>query len=218
MPDFALETTARREHAGPVAGIDEAGRGPWAGPVVAAAVILDADRLPGPLLCRIDDSKRLTREAREAVFSEMTRYAAVGIGVAEVAEIDAINILQATMRAMGRAVEALGQPVAIALVDGNRPPPLPCAVRTVVGGDGLSLSIAAASIVAKVTRDRMMADLAGTHPGYGWERNAGYGTPEHSAAMERLGITVQHRRSFAPVAKYCLPITVETQDIVLKIK
>ncbi len=218
MPDFVLEVGARLDHAGPVAGIDEAGRGPWAGPVVAAAVILDPERLPDPLLSRIDDSKRLNRETREAVAALLMRHTAFGIGVAEVAEIDAINVLQATMQAMCRAIEALDAPVAVALVDGNYPPALPCAVRTVVGGDGLSLSIAAASIIAKVTRDRMMADLAVAHPGYGWERNAGYGTPEHAAALERIGITVQHRRSFAPIAKYCLPIGSETQDIVLKIK
>lgn len=219
MPDFAIEWAVRARHpAGPVAGIDEAGRGPWAGPVVAAAVILDPDRLPGPLLARIDDSKKLNRETREAVFAPLMKHAAVGIGVAEVGEIDTVNILQATMQAMCRALDALGQPVAVALVDGNRPPALPCPVRTVVGGDGLSLSIAAASILAKVTRDRMMAALARAHPGYGWERNAGYGTPEHAAAMERLGITVQHRRSFAPVAKYCRPVGAETQDIVVEYK
>ena len=219
MPDFAIEIATRVQYPdGPVAGIDEAGRGPWAGPVVAAAAILDPDRLPGPLLARIDDSKRLSRAEREALFAPLARHAAIGIGIAEVDEIDSVNILQATLRAMRRALDALNQPVAVALVDGNRSPALPCPVRTVVGGDALSLSIAAASIMAKVTRDRMMAALAADHPGYGWERNAGYGTAEHAGALERLGITLQHRRSFAPIAKYCRPMQGQTQHIVVEYK
>ena len=195
MPDFSLE----RESGGIVAGIDEAGRGPWAGPVVAAAVLLDPETLPESLSRAIDDSKKLSHRRRAVLLDELRRYARIGIGGAEVGEIDTVNILAATMLAMGRAVAALGVVPDLALIDGNRAPTLPCPARCVVGGDGSSLSIAAASIVAKVTRDRIMADLARRFPGYGWERNAGYGTAEHRAALQRLGVTPQHRRSFKPV-------------------
>ena len=196
MPDFSFEDTARA----PVAGIDEAGRGPWAGPVVAAAVIFDAARLPARLRARIDDSKRLARKEREAVFAALPDYACIGLGRAEVAEIDRLNILNATLAAMARAVAALPVAPASVLVDGNRLPPLPCSARAIIGGDGLSLSIAAASIVAKVTRDRIMAELAVLHPGYGWQANAGYGTRAHREALARLGPCPQHRTSFRPIA------------------
>jgi ribonuclease HII len=195
MPDFALEMSCK----GVVCGIDEAGRGPLAGPVVAAAVILDRRRLPRALRYGLDDSKKLTREAREEFAAMLRRCARIGVGAASVGEIDRINILRATLAAMGRAVAALGLLPEIALVDGNCPPPLPCPVRTVIGGDGLSLSIAAASVIAKVTRDRLMRRLARRYDGYGWETNVGYGTPEHQAALEALGLTPHHRRSFAPV-------------------
>jgi ribonuclease HII len=195
VPDFSLE----REAGGLVAGIDEAGRGPWAGPVVAAAVVLDPETLPQGLYLAIDDSKNLSTRRREALFDALHRCARAGVGHAEVGEIDSVNILAATMLAMGRAVDNLGVEPDLALIDGNRAPKLRCPSRCVVGGDGLSLSIAAASIVAKVTRDRIMADLAHRFPGYGWERNAGYGTAEHRKALERLGVTPQHRRSFKPV-------------------
>lgn len=199
MPDFMLEWA----ETGTVCGIDEAGRGPLAGPVVAAAVILDRDALPKSLVEGLNDSKQLTEKRREALFAELHACGAarIGVGEASVAEIDTHNILRATYMAMDRACHALGCAVDVALVDGNRAPPLSlgCAVRTVVGGDGLSLSIAAASIVAKVTRDRTMAALAAAFPAYGWERNAGYGTAEHRAAMREFGVTVHHRRSFAPV-------------------
>jgi ribonuclease HII len=195
MPDFALEMSCK----GIVCGIDEAGRGPLAGPVVAAAVILDRRRLPRALRYGLDDSKKLAPEAREEFAAILERCAKIGIGAASVLEIDQINILQATLRAMRRAVTALGFLPEIALVDGNCPPPLPCAVKTVIGGDGLSLSIAAASIIAKVTRDRLMKRLARRYDGYGWHTNVGYGTPEHQAALEALGLTPHHRRSFAPV-------------------
>ena len=213
MPDFAIEATC----AGPVAGIDEAGRGPLAGPVVAAAAMLVVEgrdcALAPDLLARFDDSKKLARAVREELCAAIELHALVGVGIASVEEIDRLNILQATLLAMRRAVEALPVRPATALVDGNRPPALGCTVRTVVGGDGLSLSIAAASIVAKVTRDRMMAGLAAQHPGYGWERNAGYGTEEHRAALVRLGPTPHHRRSFAPVAQLLLDIVdVEAKD------
>jgi ribonuclease HII len=196
MPDFSLETAA----GGVVAGIDEAGRGPWAGPVVAAAVVLDAASLPVDMLALIDDSKKLRPARRSELFERLRQCARIGVGAAEVDEIDAINILAATHAAMARAVDALGMAPDVALVDGNRPPALGCRAHCVIGGDGLSLSIAAASIVAKVTRDRIMADLANAFPGYGWERNAGYGTAEHRAALERLGVTPHHRRSFRPIA------------------
>lgn len=197
MPDFQFEDAG----GDPVAGVDEAGRGPWAGPVVAAAVILDRDRLPALLRGHIDDSKKLSRRAREAVFAALPAYAAIGIGRAEVDEIDRLNILEAALLAMARACARLPVSPACVLVDGNRAPALPCPTRCVVGGDGLSLSIAAASIVAKVTRDRIMDDLALRHPGYGWETNAGYGTRQHRDALARLGPTPHHRRSFRPVAR-----------------
>jgi len=201
MPDFGLEDRARGEGHAVVAGVDEAGRGPWAGPVVAGAVILEAATLSAALRLGLDDSKKLSPARRTELFELLASEAAIGVGRAEVAEIDAVNILEATMRAMARAVDALGRRPDLALIDGNRAPALPCAARCVVGGDGKSLSIAAASIVAKVTRDRLMAELAAHFPGYGWERNAGYGTAEHRAALIRLGVTPAHRRSYAPVRK-----------------
>lgn len=180
----------------PVAGIDEAGRGPWAGPVVAAAVILD----PGALPRGLGDSKTLSEARRDALFGELHRVAEIGTGHADVEEIDRLNILQATFLAMTRAVAALPRRPAVVLVDGNRAPPgLTMPAETLVGGDGLSASVAAASIVAKVTRDRIMRALAARHPGYGWERNKGYGTAEHRAALIRLGVTPEHRRSFRPI-------------------
>jgi len=195
MPDLSLE----RAQPGLVAGIDEAGRGPWAGPVVAAAVVLDGDGLPDLLRHGLDDSKKLRPARRAELFDMLSEHGRIGVGIAEVNEIDAINILAATMAAMARAVEGLGFVPDHALVDGNRMPALPCPATCVVRGDGRSLSIAAASVVAKVTRDRLMADLARIHPGYGWERNAGYGTAEHRAALERLGVSPQHRQTFAPI-------------------
>jgi len=193
-PNFSHESL----HPHPVAGVDEAGRGPWAGPVVAAAVILDrSKRLPG-----IDDSKKLSAIKREALFDLIMAKACVGVGIASVEEIDTLNILQASMLAMCRAVEALSVAPCMALVDGNTPPELACRVTTIVGGDAKSLSIAAASIIAKVTRDRMMRELAGEFPGYGWERNAGYGTAAHQKGLATLGVTPHHRRSYKPIRAY----------------
>jgi ribonuclease HII len=193
MPDFALE----RGCAGLVCGIDEAGRGPLAGPVVAAAVILDRRRLPRVLRDKLDDSKKLSRERREEYAAILRRSAPfIGVGAASVEEIERHNILRATLIAMARAVARLGVAPAIALVDGDVPPPLACAVRTVIGGDGLSLSIAAASVIAKVTRDRLMRRLAQRYAGYGWETNVGYATEAHRAAIARLGLTPHHRLSF----------------------
>jgi ribonuclease HII len=203
MPDFSLETRLGANKGRVVVGIDEAGRGPWAGPVVAAAAWLDRAALDPSLLARLDDSKRLAPAAREGLYRQLVAVAPggarIGVGEASVAEIDALNILQASLLAMARAVAGLGLAPDAALVDGNRAPDLPCPVETVVKGDARSLSVAAASIVAKVTRDRQMAALARRHPGYGWERNQGYGTAEHRAALARLGVTPEHRRSFRPV-------------------
>lgn len=181
-----------------MAGIDEAGRGPLAGPVVAAAVILP-DPKKFPLPDGINDSKALTPARRDEIFVGLRATAIIGVGIASVDEIDRINILQATMLAMARAVQALGQIPGLALVDGNRLPDLPCPGDAVIGGDGLCLSIAAASVVAKVTRDRFMEGLAQANPSYGWERNRGYGTAEHLRAIKSGGVTCHHRRSFAPV-------------------
>lgn len=197
MPDYSHETRILAAMPGPIAGVDEVGRGPLAGPVVAAAVILDRKRIPKGL----DDSKKLSPAKREALFDVIMDCAVVGIGQASVDEIDAINIRQATHLAMARAVKGLVAQPAIALIDGKDAPPLACACETLIGGDGLSVSIAAASIIAKVTRDRMMVELHANHPGYGWDTNMGYGTAAHLAALNRLGPTIHHRRSFAPIHK-----------------
>ena len=201
MPDLSIEAEAGAP-AILVAGVDEAGRGPLAGPVVSAAVVLPAKGLPRGLAGSIDDSKALTAKRREAVLPAILGCCEVGIGSASVAEIDRVNILQATFLSMRRALAALPEAPAIALIDGNRvPKDLPCLGRAIIGGDRRSLSIAAASIVAKVIRDRIMAGLSEQHPGYGWDRNAGYGTPEHLAALQELGVSPHHRRSFAPVSQ-----------------
>jgi ribonuclease HII len=196
MPHYRYESQYLKTAPGPVAGVDEVGRGPLAGPVVAAAVILERTRIPKGL----NDSKQLTAERREELFPQiLERAVAVGIGEASVDEIDLVNIRQATHLAMARAVRALSVAAAFALVDGNDAPALPCPCDTLIGGDARSVSIAAASIVAKVTRDRMMERLHGEHPHYGWLTNKGYGTEEHLAALGRHGVTPHHRRSFAPV-------------------
>ncbi len=192
MPDLSHESAC----AGPVCGVDEVGRGPWAGPVVAAAVVLDVTAIPAGL----DDSKRLSAARREELHAELTRSARWGVGLASVAEIDTLNILQASFLAMRRALAALGEPPAVALIDGKHlPPGLPCEGRAIIGGDGIALSIAAASVIAKVTRDRMMVELARDFPGYAWEKNMGYGTKAHQNGLARLGITPHHRRSFRPI-------------------
>ena len=196
MPDLSFETAAGAPHA-VVAGVDEAGRGPLAGPVFAVACVLPAAGLPAALATAIDDSKRLRPERRAALAPDIQSRCAVGIGRAAVEEIDRLNILRATELAMQRALADLSVRPEVALIDGNRvPPELPCAGRAVVGGDRLCLSIAAASIVAKVLRDRHMISLARTHPEYGWDRNMGYGTAEHRQAIARLGLSPHHRRSF----------------------
>jgi ribonuclease HII len=198
MPDFTLENALAKRYGGPIAGVDEVGRGPWAGPVVTAAVILRPE-LPTDLQGQIQDSKALSQVRREAIAALLPAYAAIGIGSASVAEIDRINVLAATMLAMRRAVAALQYEPAAVLIDGNRLPALPCPAETVVKGDARSLSIAAASIIAKVLRDRLMARLAVRYPAYGWERNAGYGTKAHQAGLAVAGVSPHHRRSFAPI-------------------
>jgi ribonuclease HII len=204
MPSLDMELAA----GGRVAGVDEAGRGPLAGPVVAAAVVLRADT-PPELAVLLDDSKKLTAEQRLAAFLALhASTAEIGVGAASVAEILRLNILHASMLAMRRAVSRLRVPPDLALVDGNYPPKLDCAVRCVVGGDALCLSIAAASIVAKVIRDRAMARLGVRFPGYGWHSNAGYATALHREALQRLGPTRHHREAFRSVAQLRLDLTI----------
>jgi ribonuclease HII len=181
-----------------ICGVDEVGRGPLAGPVVAAAVILPRD-LPAEILGQLRDSKKLSAERRDGLFEPILRLCRTCVAEASVEEIDKINILQASLLAMRRAVEGLNVAIDMALIDGNRCPKLACPAEAIVKGDDKSPSIAAASIIAKVTRDRLMAALAAQHPGYGWERNAGYGTPEHLHALQTIGVTSWHRTSFAPV-------------------
>lgn len=198
MPDFSLEHTLVARFGGPVAGVDEVGRGPWAGPVVTAAVVLAAD-CPAAVLAGIRDSKALSAARRQALAEVLPLHAAIGIGAASAAEIDRLNVLAATMLAMQRAVAALPTAPAAVLVDGNRLPDLPCPAETAVKGDSASLSIAAASIIAKVARDRLMTRLACRYPAYAWERNAGYGTRAHRDGLAAAGVSPHHRRSFAPV-------------------
>lgn len=199
-PDFSLE----RLHPLPVVGIDEAGCGPWAGPVVAGAFIfLQPDEVDNCILSLIHDSKQLSPARREKAYAQLVRLAAVrfGIGQASVEEIDRLNIGQATRLAMQRAVSQLGILPAAALVDGIRKPDLRCPVTPVIKGDQISYSIAAASIIAKVSRDRIMAELDQDYPLYGWAKNAGYGTARHQEALILHGVTPHHRRSYAPIAK-----------------
>lgn len=195
MPDFSLEDAnpALRR----ICGVDEAGRGPWAGPVVASAVMFTCrDAIPEG----IHDSKKILAAKREALFEALQPCASIGVGIASVEEIDALNIWGATALAMHRAVLALGDTPELALIDGNRVPRnFPCPAHAIVKGDARALSIAAASIVAKVTRDRIMRELAQQYPHYGFERHAGYGTAQHQAALANHGPCAAHRRSFAPI-------------------
>ena len=184
-----------------ICGIDEVGRGPLAGPVVACAVIIDPARLDPDLASQIDDSKKLPAKIRQALHDALRTCVTYALGEASVAEIDAINILQATFLAMRRAVENLPAKPHLALVDGNRPPKLSCATECLIGGDALSLSIGAASIIAKVVRDKIMCELAERHTVYGWEHNAGYGTAHHLAAISQHGVTEHHRKSFRPISQ-----------------
>ncbi len=196
-PDYRYESALQDEFLGPVAGVDEAGRGPWAGPVVAAAVILDSKAIPPGL----NDSKKLKEQQREHLFTQICDTSLVGIGLSSVQVIDRDNILKATLGAMSRAIAQLPSLPAIALIDGNKCPDLDCPAQALVKGDQLSLSIAAASIIAKVTRDRLMREMALQHPQYGFERHKGYGTKAHQQALTEYGITPHHRRSFKPIRK-----------------
>lgn len=202
--DLSFESMER----GLIAGVDEVGRGPFAGPVVAAAVILDRDNIPAG----IHDSKKVPRAKRETLYEQIIETALVGIGEATVEEIDRLNILEASLLAMRRAIDALPYRPDVALIDGNRDPRLDIRSRLIVGGDARCLSIAAASIVAKVTRDRKMCELARQFPHYGWEKNAGYGTAEHLKGLRLHGVTPQHRRSFAPIRKLLSEDQEEVQD------
>lgn len=184
-----------------VAGVDEAGRGPWAGPVVAAAVILNPQCTPAG----IRDSKTLSEKRRKEIASALWKVARIGVGVASVEEIDSINIGKATLMAMSRAVASLPAAPGVCIVDGKLKPKLPCRAYTVIKGDAKSMSIAAASIIAKTTRDRMMRELAREFPHYAWEKNKGYGVEEHRLALEAHGVTPHHRRSFAPIHNILYP-------------
>ncbi|MEO0400403.1 MAG: ribonuclease HII [Pseudomonadota bacterium] len=190
-PTFDIE----QDLGGLIAGVDEAGRGPLAGPVVASAVILNPNCTPAGLR----DSKTLTEKRRRELSAALWKTARIGVGVASVQEIDTLNILRATLLAMARAVANLPAPPSACIVDGSIKPRLACPAYTVVKGDAKSLSIAAASIVAKVARDRMMRELARDFPEYAWDRNKGYGAPAHQAALDAHGVTPHHRRSFAPI-------------------
>ena len=196
FPDDSFEVAARARGLARVAGVDEVGRGPLAGPVVACAVVLDGARVPAGL----NDSKALTAARREALAAEILAVADVGLGLATVEEIDSLNILRASHLAMCRAIAALARAPDHCLIDGNLiPRDLTVSAEAIVKGDARSVSIAAASIVAKTRRDALMVDLAQQHPGYGWETNAGYPSPAHKLALQNLGLTPHHRRSFKPV-------------------
>lgn len=202
VPSYTHERRALRDGARQVAGVDEAGRGPLAGPVVAAAVILDRKRIPEG----IADSKALLPDRRAELFDAIVASAIISIAIASAREIDRINIRQATLLAMRRTVAGLAATPCLALVDGNDCPEFTCRGKAIIGGDAASLSIAAASIVAKVARDRLMKRLGQCHPGYGFASHKGYSTPEHLAALARLGPCPAHRRSFAPVAQLQLEL------------
>lgn len=205
-PTFAREANAYRLGHTPVAGCDEAGRGPWAGPVVAAAVILDPARVPKGL----DDSKKLAAEEREVLFEQISATAEIAIAIASPSRIDRDNILRASLWALAQAVCALPRRPRYVFVDGRDTLPLNCEVKAVIGGDGIVASIAAASIVAKVTRDRLMQNLGLAYPGYGFEQHKGYGTGGHAEALAKLGPCVHHRRSFAPIASAYELLTIES--------
>ncbi len=196
-PDSSFELAAQQQGYSVICGIDEAGRGPWAGPVVAAAVVLDANNIPVGL----NDSKKLNAAKREALFTDIMACARVGIGIGSELRIDRDNILAATLWAMAEAVGQLKTKPDFALVDGNRPPRLSCGVQTIVEGDGRSLSIAAASIIAKVTRDRLMVEMHQAYPTYGFAHHKGYGTAAHVSALLAHGPCPHHRKSFKPIAK-----------------
>ena len=201
VPDFTLEAFARSKGFSIIAGVDEAGRGPWAGPVVAGAVVLNFKTLESLSHLEVNDSKKLSASKRQKIFELLPSYASIGTGIAHVTEIDNLNILKASFLAMARAISGLPTQPDYIFVDGNKLPNLPCPGEAVVKGDSRSISIAAASIVAKVSRDKIMTNLAQDYPGYGWERNSGYGTPEHKKALDQFGVTEHHRLTYAPIIK-----------------
>ncbi len=205
MPDFSIENGLLFPYNERVAGVDEVGRGPLAGPVTAAAILIDRPNCSEKLAAEIQDSKCLSSNRRKELDIKIREVSRVGVGWVERDEIDELNILWATMLAMKRAVHELSRKLgcrpSFVLVDGNHLPLLDCPARPIVKGDNKSTSIAAASIIAKVTRDKRMSDLAREYPGYGWERNAGYSTSEHLVALSQLGPTPEHRRSFGPVRR-----------------
>ena len=206
MPDFSLEDNLGLGPAAIIVGVDEVGRGPLAGPVTAAAVFLNRKKITSDLSNKIDDSKKLSQKTRTILCSKIKEVADIGIGWASIKEIDEFNILEATMLAMQRAVMSLSQEITAdldyILIDGNTAPKLNFPSKTLVRGDEKSISIAAASIVAKSERDAFMTSLSVLYPDYGWEKNFGYGTQQHLAAIEQHGITSHHRRSFKPISKY----------------
>jgi ribonuclease HII len=208
-PSFRRERAALKRGIWPVAGCDEAGRGPLAGPVVAAAVILDPARIPRGL----NDSKKLTPEDREKLYGKICASAEVAVAFAPPTRIDRDNIRRASLWALARAVAALPSRPRLVFVDGCDRIDVRCDCQAVISGDALVSSVAAASIVAKVTRDRLMARLGAAHPGYGFERHMGYSVPEHFDALSRLGATIHHRRSFAPVAAALGEIVQIAEDI-----
>jgi ribonuclease HII len=212
-PTFRRERRAINSGIFPIAGCDEAGRGPLAGPVVAAAVILDAARIPRGL----NDSKKLDAEEREALYEKICASAQVAVAFGSIERIDRDNILRASLWALARAVRALPTRPKLVFVDGNQKIDCGCDCQAVVSGDALVASVAAASIVAKVTRDRLMKRLGLEHPGYGFERHMGYSVPEHFAALARLGPTVHHRRSFAPVAARLAALGVLSDEAVVEL-
>lgn len=199
MPDFSFEKTSLT----PVVGIDEAGYGPWAGPLVCASVWLDPQKIPSILLTSLDDSKKLTKSKREFLFEILHKgkgvFCDIGVGLASPQEIDTLNVLKANYQAMERAVQQLQLQPKTLLVDGIRNPGFHPNIKTIKKGDSLSLSIAAASIIAKVTRDRLMTELACQYPVYGWDKNVGYGTARHIRAIKEHGITPHHRQSYKPI-------------------
>ena len=213
-PSFRRERAAIKRGVFPVAGCDEAGRGPLAGPVVAAAVILDPKRIPRGL----DDSKKLTAAEREKLYARICATAEVGIAFGSRARIDRDNIRQASLWALARAVAALPVRPRLVFVDGCDRIDVGCDCEAVISGDALVLSIAAASIVAKVVRDRLMMQVGAAHPGYGFERHMGYSVPEHFTALDRLGPTIHHRRSFAPIAAFYGETAPETTEAALPLE
>lgn len=206
MPDFSLEDSLGLSNSAVIVGVDEVGRGPLAGPVTAAAVFVDRQKITLDLSTKIDDSKKVPQKKRATISKQIEGIAIIGIGWASSGEIDQLNILEATMIAMQRAVLSLRKQIILdpdyILIDGNKVPSFDFPSKAIVRGDEKSLSIAAASIVAKSKRDALMTSLSRLYPCYGWEKNAGYGTRQHLAAIEREGITAHHRRSFKPVANY----------------